>query len=100
MQHKNSTKPRRRWHRKQQPRVAGARWRRDELAQHWRVTERTVDRRREYLGEPQYNGRIPSWTNAQRENAEHAMNAAAANKRRAAVAHSNESTTNSDGAAA
>jgi hypothetical protein len=86
-------------HRKQQPRVAGARWRRDEIALDWRVVPRTVDRRRKYLGEPQYNGRIPTWTNAQKQNAERKMNAAA-NKRRAAVAHSNESTANSDGATA
>ena len=45
------------------------RWRRKELAEHWRVSERTVDRLRKEgkLGEPEYVGKMPSWSDEQRK---------------------------------
>jgi hypothetical protein len=54
MQHPNNVKPTRRWRRKA-------------LATYWDVSERTVDRLRPQLGEPVYIGRMPSWSDEQRE---------------------------------
>jgi hypothetical protein len=48
------------------------RWRRKQLAEHWSVSERTVDRMKKdgRLGDPKYIGRMPSWSDEQREAAE------------------------------
>jgi hypothetical protein len=61
MQRDNSVEPRRRWRRK-------------ELAEYWRVSDRTIDRMRHdgRLGDPKYVGRMPSWSDEQREAAERA----------------------------
>jgi len=52
------------------------RWRRKELADYWRVSDRTIDRMRRSgrLGAPLYAGgsRIPTWSDEQREAAERA----------------------------
>jgi hypothetical protein len=57
MQRDNSVKSRRRW-------------RRQQLADFWGVSTRTVDRRRKQLGDPKYVCRIPTWSDAQRKRAE------------------------------
>jgi hypothetical protein len=61
MQHQNNVKSRRRWRRKQ-------------LADYWSVSDRTIDRmaRDGRLGEPKYIGRMPTWSDEQREAAERA----------------------------
>jgi hypothetical protein len=48
------------------------RWRRKQLATHWQVDVRTVDRmcRDGRLGDPKYIGRLPTWSDEQREQAE------------------------------
>jgi hypothetical protein len=59
MQHDNQVKTRGRWRRKQ-------------LADYWGVSDRTIDRMRRdgRLGDPKYIGRLPTWSDAQREAAE------------------------------
>jgi hypothetical protein len=56
------------------------RWRRTALADYWGVSERTVDRmaRDGRLGEPRYIGRMPTWSDEQREAAEQASKETAA----------------------
>ena len=46
------------------------RWRRQQLAHYWGVSDRTVDRRRKQLGLPKYIGRVPTWSDEQRQAAE------------------------------
>jgi hypothetical protein len=48
------------------------RWRRKQLAEHWQVDVRTIDRmgRDGRLGDPKYIGRLPTWSDEQREQAE------------------------------
>jgi hypothetical protein len=47
-------------------------WRRKQLAEHWQISERQLDRmaRDGRLGPPKYIGRAPIWTDEQREAAE------------------------------
>jgi hypothetical protein len=62
MQRENNVKPRRRWRRKQ-------------LAEHWSVSDRTIDRMRKdgRLGPPVgFIGKMPLWSDEQREAAERA----------------------------
>ena len=53
-----------------------ARWRRKDLAEHWRCSDRKIDRMRKdgRLGEPKYIGRTPTWSDEQREAAERDSN--------------------------
>jgi hypothetical protein len=48
------------------------RWRRKQLATHWQVDVRTIDRmgRDGRLGPAKYIGRLPTWSDEQREAAE------------------------------
>jgi hypothetical protein len=48
------------------------RWRREQLATHWQVNIRTIDRMAHdgRLGPPKYIGKLPSWSDEQREQAE------------------------------
>jgi hypothetical protein len=50
------------------------RWRKKALAKYWGVCDRTVDRMvaEGRLGKPKYIGRMPTWSDEQREEAERA----------------------------
>jgi hypothetical protein len=51
---------------------ARRRWRKKALAEYWGVCDRTVDRMvvEGRLGKPKYIGRMPTWSDEQREEAE------------------------------
>ena len=56
---------------------ASRRWRRKALEIYWDVSERTVDRLHKAgkLGDPVYIGRMPSWSDEQREAVERSSGA-------------------------